>query len=62
MSICRRNVLDQSGGIDDIGVPQWKITLCLLCAWLMTFGALSKGVKSTGKVRPKRSSKPWELY
>lgn len=45
-----RGVLDQSNGIENIGVPQWKITLCLLCAWLMTFGALSKGVKSTGKV------------
>nr|XP_034318381.1 sodium- and chloride-dependent glycine transporter 1 isoform X1 [Crassostrea gigas] len=45
-----RGVLDQSNGIENIGVPQWKITLCLLCAWLMTFGALSRGVKSTGKV------------
>ncbi|XP_048731298.1 sodium- and chloride-dependent glycine transporter 1-like isoform X2 [Ostrea edulis] len=45
-----RGVLDQSGGIEDIGIPQWKITLCLLCAWIMTFAALSKGVKSTGKV------------
>lgn len=48
--ILRRGVLDQSNGIENIGVPQWKITLCLLCAWLMTFGALSRGVKSTGKV------------
>lgn len=45
-----RGVLDQSNGIENIGVPQWKIALCLLCAWLMTFGALSRGVKSTGKV------------
>lgn len=48
--ILRRGVLDQSNGIENIGVPQWKIALCLLCAWLMTFGALSRGVKSTGKV------------
>ncbi|XP_052239422.1 sodium- and chloride-dependent glycine transporter 1-like isoform X1 [Dreissena polymorpha] len=43
-------VLKKSTGIDVMGVPQWPIVLCLLLAWVMTFLALSKGVKSTGKV------------
>ena len=49
--IFRRGVLHMSSGIEEIGTPQWPIVLCLLCAWTMTFLALSKGVKSTGKVR-----------
>ena len=46
----RVGVLNLSNGIEEIGVPQWKIALCLLVAWGLTFAALSKGVKSTGKV------------
>ena len=39
-----------SEGIEHMGSPQWQIVLCLLAAWTLTFLALSKGVKSTGKV------------
>ena len=46
----RRGVLHMSEGIEHIGIPQWPIMLCLAVAWTMTFLALSKGVKSTGKV------------
>ncbi|KAJ8299277.1 hypothetical protein KUTeg_023337 [Tegillarca granosa] len=45
-----RGVLDVSEGIENMGNVQWKIALCLLLAWGLTFAALSKGVKSTGKV------------
>lgn len=42
--------LDQSTGIDDIGVPLWDLTLCNLMAWLIVFACLFKGVQSSGKV------------
>ncbi|WAR03062.1 SC6A5-like protein [Mya arenaria] len=43
-------VLNMSDGIEHLGMPQWPIVICLAVAWGMTFLALSKGVKSTGKV------------
>ena len=43
-------MLHVSEGIEFMGVPQWPIVLCLALAWCLTFLALSKGVKSTGKV------------
>lgn len=39
-----------SEGIEHMGIPQWPILLCLAGAWTLTFLALSKGVKSSGKV------------
>ena len=39
-----------SEGIEYMGAPQWQVVLCLAAAWTLTFLALSKGVKSTGKV------------
>ncbi|XP_033753638.1 sodium-dependent proline transporter-like isoform X1 [Pecten maximus] len=45
-----QGVLNMSTGIENMGNIQWKIALCLLAAWTLTFAALSKGVKSTGKV------------
>ena len=39
-----------SEGIEHMGSPQWQVVLCLAAAWALTFLALSKGVKSTGKV------------
>lgn len=49
-SCYRRGVLHMSEGIEYMGIPQWPIMLCLAAAWTLTFLALSKGVKSTGKV------------
>ncbi|XP_060568754.1 sodium- and chloride-dependent glycine transporter 1-like isoform X3 [Ruditapes philippinarum] len=45
-----RGVLNMSDGIEHMGMPQWPILLCLAAAWTLTFLALSKGVKSSGKV------------
>jgi hypothetical protein len=39
-----------SSGIEVIGNVRWKVILCLAVAWFLTFLALGKGVKSTGKV------------
>ncbi|XP_046404052.1 sodium-dependent nutrient amino acid transporter 1-like [Ischnura elegans] len=45
-----RTVLNQKENIDDgIGLPDWRLTLCLLFAWAFIFIVLSKGVKSSGK-------------
>lgn len=43
-------MLRQKANIDDgIGTPEWKLTLCLLAAWITVFLVLLKGVKSSGK-------------
>ncbi|CAG7786765.1 unnamed protein product, partial [Allacma fusca] len=46
-----RDVLQEIPDIDSgIGLPEWRLTLCLLASWLIIFGSLVKGVKSSGKV------------
>ena len=37
----------------NIGEIKWDITLCLLLSWVVCFGCLVKGIKSSGKVRTK---------
>ncbi|XP_071443897.1 sodium-dependent nutrient amino acid transporter 1-like [Hetaerina americana] len=45
-----KSVLNQKESIDDgIGLPDWRLVLCLLFAWAFIFIVLSKGVKSSGK-------------
>lgn len=50
MFVSRREVLkeitDISGGI---GLPEWRLTICLFVSWLMTFLVSFKGVSSSGK-------------
>lgn len=45
-----RNVLQQSDGIDNIGLPEWRLTLLLLLCWILVCLGLLKGVQSLGKV------------
>ncbi|XP_017884449.1 sodium-dependent nutrient amino acid transporter 1-like [Ceratina calcarata] len=46
----RKVVLKEKRSIDDgIGLPDWKLTLCLLLAWCCIFAVLARGVKSSGK-------------
>ncbi|XP_043260588.1 sodium-dependent nutrient amino acid transporter 1-like [Colletes gigas] len=46
----RRIVLKEKQTIDDgIGLPDWKLTICLLFAWGCIFAVLARGVKSSGK-------------
>ncbi|XP_057375161.1 sodium-dependent nutrient amino acid transporter 1-like [Daphnia carinata] len=33
-----------------LGVPDWRLTLCLLLCWSLVFAMLAKGVSSSGKV------------
>ncbi|XP_077984741.1 sodium- and chloride-dependent glycine transporter 1-like [Glandiceps talaboti] len=43
-------VLNKSSGIDDINEIRWHLSLCLFVAWLLTFLAVVKSIKSVGKV------------
>ncbi|XP_066939298.1 sodium-dependent nutrient amino acid transporter 1-like [Macrobrachium rosenbergii] len=37
-------------GLDNgIGLPSWKLTLCLFLSWVIIFVVLSKGIQSSGK-------------
>lgn len=47
---CSREVLKQKEQIEDgIGAPEWRLTLCLLISWVVTFFVSVKGVQSSGK-------------
>ena len=39
----------------NIGEIKWDITLCLLLSWVVCFGCLVKGIKSSGKVEKCKS-------
>ena len=42
--------MDQSSGIEDVGMLQWKLALLLFFAWVMVYLCLWKGIRLTGKV------------
>ena len=43
-------VLQEKDSIDDgVGLPDWKLTLCLLFSWLCVILITFQGVKSSGK-------------
>uniref|UniRef100_A0A8C3WBJ4 Transporter n=1 Tax=Catagonus wagneri TaxID=51154 RepID=A0A8C3WBJ4_9CETA len=42
--------LHESSGIQDIGLPQWQLSLCLIVVVVILFFSLWKGVKTSGKV------------
>lgn len=47
---CSIEVLKQKTYIDDgIGFPEWRLTLCLLASWAVTFLVSRNGVQSSGK-------------
>ncbi|KAL4225787.1 hypothetical protein ACF0H5_016476 [Mactra antiquata] len=43
------SVLGITKGIHDMGSIQWKLSLCLLLAWVVICVCLAKGIKSSGK-------------
>lgn len=34
---------------EDFGYPRWQLVLCLLLAWIIAYGCVVRGVKSSGK-------------
>lgn len=50
LNFFRIEVLHEKSQINDgIGLPDWKLTLCLGVSWLMIFLTLIKGIQSSGK-------------
>lgn len=46
----RIEVLKESENIDDgIGLPEWRLTICLFISWMITFLVCCKGIQSSGK-------------
>lgn len=46
----RKEILNEATTIDEgIGMPNWKLCICLVMAWACISGILIKGVKSSGK-------------
>ena len=43
--------VQNSGGIDDLGAPQWQLVLCIGAVYCLLYISLFKGVKSSGKVQ-----------
>lgn len=43
-------VLNKSKSIEDIGLPQWRILICFMVAWVVVILILLKGIKYMGKV------------
>ena len=46
--------LQISDSINDVGGFAWKITMCLLTAWVLVALCMWKGIQTTGKVRNSR--------
>jgi solute carrier family 6 amino acid transporter-like protein 5/7/9/14 len=48
----KRSVWQESDGLEpeNMGTPLWGLVLSLLLAWIIIFGALFKGIKSSGRV------------
>nr|CAB3266318.1 sodium-dependent neutral amino acid transporter B(0)AT3-like [Phallusia mammillata] len=45
-----RKAINVSPSIEVAGGVEWRMTLCLLVAWLIVFVGMFKGIKSSGKV------------
>ena len=51
---CRNEVLGigkPGAGLENLGPVHWELVLCYLLGWIFVALTLSKGVKSSGKVR-----------
>ncbi|BFZ23381.1 hypothetical protein BsWGS_26420 [Bradybaena similaris] len=47
-----KEVIQKSDGIEpeNMGLPLWRLSLCLLASWLVVIFCLFKGIKTSGKV------------
>ena len=49
-SSTRKEILKEKNQIDDgLGYPEWRLSLCLLFSWAVTFIITRRGVQSSGK-------------
>lgn len=50
MSMASKEVLREKENIEDgIGLPDWRLTICLFISWLCIFVIVVRGIKSSGK-------------
>ncbi|XP_056010496.1 sodium- and chloride-dependent taurine transporter-like isoform X1 [Ostrea edulis] len=56
-----RKVLQLSSGVDHAGTVKWDLALCLLLAWIVVYGCIWKGIKSSGKVMYFTATSPYLL-
>jgi len=56
-----RKVLQLSSGVDHPGTVKWDLALCLLLAWIVVYGCIWKGIKSSGKVMYFTATSPYLL-
>eukprot|EP00105_Crassostrea_gigas_P008444 XP_011423014.1 PREDICTED: sodium- and chloride-dependent taurine transporter-like isoform X2 [Crassostrea gigas] len=56
-----RKVLQLSSGVDHAGTVKWDLALCLLLAWIVVYGCIWKGIKSSGKVMYFTATSPYIL-
>ena len=47
---CRRRVIQITDGVDDMGEMVWPLLGMLVLSWVLTYLAIWKGVKVTGKI------------
>ncbi|XP_061163853.1 sodium- and chloride-dependent taurine transporter-like isoform X2 [Saccostrea echinata] len=56
-----RKVLQLSSGVDHAGTVKWDLALCLLLSWIVVYGCIWKGIKSSGKVMYFTATSPYLL-
>lgn len=54
-----RTAIDTTPDINHFGGLNWKMTLCLIAAWLIVWVSVMKGIKSSGKVMYATSTFPY---
>ncbi|KAL4629751.1 sodium-dependent neutral amino acid transporter B(0)AT1-like [Arapaima gigas] len=54
-----RETLNTSASIEDAGNLQWKMVLCLLCAWIVLYICFIRGIETTGKAVYVTSTLPY---
>lgn len=54
-----RKVLNISSGVDEPGPIKWDLALTLLCAWIVVFLCIFKGIKTSGKVMYVTATSPY---
>ena len=51
--------LHEAKGIEGLGHIKWDIALCLLAVYLICYFSLWKGISTSGKVRNRRKTLPF---
>ena len=59
---CSSNyVLRRSNSMEEMGAPNWALSLCLLLAWILVAACIIQGIKSSGKVSEQATRRPFNV-